>query len=280
MKLVTIYGGAVLALLLSLPRVGQADDDTPPPPIPDALRPAVAEAERVGRLLQRLDRAAWVATDVMQGDRDARKLRKSVRGWITMPTDTGTRVGFFDDGIPARPVYFVEVDQTGRTSGRAAAGEDVFDDTEQAMIRARHAAISQSFLQCSRTYNTVVYPEGDAIHVYLMAGTTKHDVYPAGGHHRFTYDASGTELRSSRGFTRACIDLDATPPGKPGEHQPGMLFITHLLDPQPTEIHAFISLNAGVPLMVATASAADPEKPAIWAVEEGRISLVDAGGDD
>ncbi|HRN62739.1 MAG TPA: hypothetical protein PLF73_09805 [Luteimonas sp.] len=247
-------------------------EDAPPPPIPDDLRPAVQAAEETGRRLQRLDRAGWIATDVIQADRAARKLRRSVRGWITEATDTGTRVSFHDGSEPARPVYVVDIDQTGRSTVVDVAADASFGEDAQALVRARTAALSESFLQCSRTYNSVVFAEGDEIHVYLMPGTTKPDVFPAGGHHLFVFDASGRALRSRRPFTNGCIDLASGDP--PKGHRAALMMVTHLLDPQPTEIHVFISLNAPVPLVVATSSPRSPDKPMGWQVDEGRISVL------
>src|SRR5690606_37124337 len=109
-------------------------------------------------------------------------------------TDTGTRVSFHDGSEPVRPVYDVDVDQTGRSTVVDVAEDATFDEGAQALVRARTAALSETFLQCSRTYNSVVFPDGDAIHVYLMPGTTKQHVFPAGGHHLFVFDASGRAL--------------------------------------------------------------------------------------
>lgn len=268
---------AVLASVLSLvPAFApcQAKDD-PPPPIPDALQPAVAAAEAVGRQLQRLDRAAWIASDAIQADRDARRLRRSVRGWITEDTDLGTRVTFFDDATPARLLYAVDVESTGRLTSSVLPEGTLADDAQQAMIRARQSALSQNFMRCSRTYNTVAFPVDGDIHVYLMASTTKAGIYPAGGHHLFVYDADGAHIKSSRAFTRGCFDLQAPAPDMkaPEGYGPAMMGITHFLDPSPTEMHVFISLNAPTPLLVLTPDEDSSETPLIWRVEQGSISL-------
>ncbi|MCR6664269.1 MAG: hypothetical protein NVV60_14240 [Luteimonas sp.] len=273
LTIVAILASALSFLPASAPC--RAKDD-PSLPIPDVLQPAVTAAESTGRQLQRLDRAAWVASDAIQADRDARKLRRSVRGWITEDTELGTRVTFFDDATPARLLYAVDVESSGRLTSGALPEDTLADDTQQAMIRARQSALSQDFMRCSRTYNTVAFRADGALHVYVMASTTKTGVYPAGGHHLFVYDAGGTRLESRRAFTNGCIDLET---GSAPQAE-GMLFITHLLDRQPTEIHVFVNLAAAVPLIVMTPSLDDPEEPAIWAVEQGRISLVDAGDDD
>jgi hypothetical protein len=258
---------ALCVLLVVLP--ARAADPVPPP-VPGALLPAVQAAEATGRRLQRLDRAAWIASDVIQGDRAARKLRRAVRGWITESTDAGTRVSFHDGSTPARPVYVIDIDLTGRSTVVDLPEGASFDGQALALVRARNTALSQDFMRCSRTYNSVVFRAGDEIHVYLMPGTTKADVYPAGGHHLFVFDAEGQHLRSRRPFTNGCVDLAA---GEHPGHRAAMMMVTHLLDPHPTEIHAFISLNAPVPLLVATSSPADRSRAMGWQLIDGRIGV-------
>lgn len=266
---------AVLLACLSIPAMAQ-DASESTLAIPAELQPAVAAAERTGYLLQRLDRAAWLATDEFGNDREARKLRKSSRGWITEPIDTGTRVSFFDASDPPNRVYAVDVQSSGVIGNAGAATEPKFTDGQLSLIRARQAALKQPFLACSRDYNTVVFRDGDAIRVYVMPGTKQPGVFPAGGHHLFVYDATGRTLQSQRDFTRSCIDLQGAPdkPMRDGFRPVGMM-ITHLLDPQPTEIHVFISLNSNSPLYVDTV-----DNRYLWKVEKGKVSLVSDGKED
>lgn len=263
---------AMLLACLSVPALAQ-DAGEPTLPIPAELQPAVAAAEQTGRLLQRLDRAAWIATDEFMGDSQARKLRKSTRGWITEPTDTGTHVSFFDASDPPNRIYTVDVESSGVVGTAGAASDASFADEQLSLINARQAAMQQAFLACSRDYNSVVYRDGDSIRVYLMPGTKKQGIFPAGGHHLFVYDATGRTLRSQRDFTRGCIDLQGTPDKSMGDgFRPMGMMITHLLDPQPTEIHVFISLNTDSPLYVGTTG-----NRYLWKVSKGRISLVGDG---
>lgn len=239
--------------------------DATPQRIPDALQAGVEQAQSIGRQLFRLDRAAWVATDTMLADPGQRAASNTVRGWITRERDVGVDTSFYNGQDPPRPVYSVTVESSGRSEGHASPVDAVFDATELAMIRARTAAMSQPFLKCAHRYNSVVYPQADGVHVYLMPGTTQTGVHPAGGHHLFVYDHHGEQLRSQRAFTRGCIDL-----GEAGqEQQTAGFFVTHLLDPHPTQIHVFISLAASVPLYVAT-----PGVAARWKVDNGVISLL------
>ena len=51
--------------------------------------------------------------------------------------------------------------------------------------------------------------------------------------------------------------------------QPESLFITHLLDPLPTEIHVFMSTWTGFPVGVST-----PDSDRVWMIENERIRVI------
>jgi len=59
---------------------------------------------------------------------------------------------------------------------------------------------------------------------------------------------------------------------RPNEAKPSALVITHLLDPQPTEVHVFEQFSVGVPVYVGIASTRS-----MWKVEGGQIVQVDDG---
>lgn len=260
-----------LVLAIAFGNATAQETDDPPLPTPEALKSAIAAAEATGRQLQRLDRAAWVATDTLQADSKARKVRKAVRGWITERVDVGTRVSFFGDSEPPANLYDVVVESSGRVSSAATPADSAFDEGRLALVRARQLAMQRPFLACARSYNSVAFSVGDAIHVYLMPGRTRDDVHPAGGHHLFVFDADGRTLRSERAFTRSCLDLG----GRSPSGNMAALLATHLLDPQPTEVHVFISLNAGMPLYVATT-----QNGHLWKVDKGIVSLVSVRKND
>jgi hypothetical protein len=73
--------------------------------------------------------------------------------------------------------------------------------------------------------------------------------------------ADGSIVRS-RAFAKSCIAMDR----KQSSSSPVAFYVTHLLDPQPTEIHVWVSLASGLPLMVATLPAGD-----VWSVANGQI---------
>lgn len=240
-------------------------------PLPQALpleqeQAALRSAERIGRSMFRHDHAAAVATDALFAETAAKKEGR-VRGWITETRQDDIVVTFVDDSPAA--LYRVTVSAEGRPGPVTTyTVPEPLSAYEAAAARARLAAMSATFEPCAQNYNSVVLPAeagADAEapwRVYMLPGTTRHDVVPIGGSYRF--ETKDGAMVSQRAFTRTCITL----PRNPGKG--GVLMITHLLDPVPTEVHVFWSLWAGAPMMVAT-----PPDGTIWGIENGRIELIE-----
>lgn len=206
-----------------------------------------AEAEQLGVAIYVLDRAAWVATDVVKVLAGSHR----IRGWLTDIDGENVQVTFFGrvDGQPPLALYRVTV---GRNAKIVRAPE-IFETPQPltALQKAQEAAVSLArraeFIHCTDTYNTVAIPRPAAgaptWSVYLLAAMTDSNIIPAGGHYRFDMDASGSHILDRRAFTKACLPLDSGPGVE-------SLMVSHLLDPTPTEIHVFISLLANKPLHV------------------------------
>jgi hypothetical protein len=94
-----------------------------------------------------------------------------------------------------------------------------------------------------------------------------------GGRYRFEVGADG-KVASSRRFLNSCFDLQACPPPQAAS-QPVGLLVSHLLDPQPTEIHAFASRYFPLAVFVGTM----PSK-LVWEVRGGRIRFVEPMPDE
>ncbi len=232
---------------------------TPAAPADDVgTAQAVAQAEARGRQMFEHDLAAERATDALleQGMRGDTR----VRGWITEQRGSHYEVSMIGDG--AVVLYRAATDAQGRMTG-ATETLDVpaAPTTYQAgAAAARALALNSAFDACAQTYNSVVLPApgtaADAWTVYLLPATTDPAVVPLGGTHRL--DIAHGRIVSRRAFTHSCIQLKRAPPG-------AAMFITHLQDPTPTEIHVFWSLWARSPLYVSTG------KDVIWKIEDGRI---------
>lgn len=237
------------------------------PGVPEPLSPQATATlhadEVVGRAIYLNDRAAAVATDAALALDTFRKERR-VRGWITEAHDDAVTVTFID-GTPAA-LYRATVSDAGKLVGRveAYAMPQPLSPFEAGAAAARAAALGAKFQPCSNRYNTVVLPLGatdDKWLVYLLPATTRHGVVPIGGTYRMTIDHN--TIVAQRPFTKSCIALEDDP-------RAVGLMITHLLDPTPTEVHAFWSLWAHKDMYVST-------NGAVWAIHDGHIRLVGAG---
>ncbi|NOT87437.1 MAG: hypothetical protein HOP03_04560 [Lysobacter sp.] len=242
--------------------------------VPVELRPAVTRAEFIGRQMYLHDRAAWLATDAMRAEKRMRPLKKRLGGWVTEPSALGVRVIFFSNDDAPQRLYEIDVDERERLSDPVLESPEPLTADHLAQLRARAQAQQQSYLACAQQYNTVVLPAADGIHVYMMPGFVQNDVYPLGGYHLYRFDSSGRDILSSRKFTNGCLDLDesaaASKKSDDGFEPIGMMF-SHLLDPQPTEVHVFISLYAKRPFAITTI-----DNDTLWMIERGRVGVIDS----
>lgn len=232
----------------------------------------IADAEHLGDLIYRNDQAAWLATDaVPQLRTDSR-----VKGWITTGHNDGIAVSFVGSAsgdAPVRELYRVLLSAEGMLQGPV----DVVDppraltSDEQAQFRARTTAAESEFERCGDQYNSVVLPGQRQAErtwiVYLLPGVTKPHTLAVGGNVRFDISADGSAVLRSRAFTRTCMEMDYADSAEKGEMK--MMVLTHLLDPVPTEVHAFLSLTSGKALAVLTT-----QNGLVWLVDHGRIQFL------
>jgi hypothetical protein len=251
----------LLAFMPGLPAAAQTPEE----------RTRLDWAAARGRLIFELDRAAWVGTDDMIA-RIPNASSSGMRGYIVERDGSGFAVTFFG-GPEDRPVAFYR----GRVENRQVVAREIFPaDARPALtpIQRRLAAVRQLATTLDRrpcgttSFNTAIIPpetpEGP-VDLYLLTPQVRARQYPLGGHFRFTIAADGSIL-SSRDFTRSCIDLGEED-ARQNEDLVAM-FITHLLDPIPTEIHVFTSLTAHAALGVGTQN---PDR--VWWVTGDQIVL-------
>lgn len=225
-----------------------------------------------------LDEAAWVSTDEM-----LRKLpdpgKAGVRGWIVEPQGDHLRSTYYGDK-KGQPVAVFVAD----TRGKTIVGSHLVQSNNEAkltplqlrMVAALNVVRRQPIASCTPGRpNTIVIPPqavDEPIDVYVLSVQAKADEYPFGGHRLFHIDQNGSVV-AQRDFTKACLNMSRAPSA---EGRPVSLFVTHLLDPTPTEIHVFTSEAAGLPVLVGTPIAlpADPKKFRVWKVEGPSITMV------
>src|SRR5690606_9223333 len=145
--------------------------------------------------------------DVAMSQR-AFKRDKRVRGWVTEARDGGIVVTFIDETPNA--LYRVLVSAEGVPSPLPPLETpEPLDTFGSGAAMARRLALESPFEACSRSYNPLVLPDpafdGGWV-VYLLPGTTRNDVVPLGGTHRF--EVRDGAVAAERGFTRSCIALN------------------------------------------------------------------------
>jgi hypothetical protein len=226
---------------------------------------AATEAERTGRAMFLHDRAAWVATDAMLAAYPKAPETAGGGGWITEESGADIIVTFYNR-TPAA-VYRITVAENGKVTGKVEeyTAPVALTPFEAGAAAAREVLSTASFDTCSKTYNTVVLPAADkqAGHWrgYLLPGTTVRGLVPIGGAHRFNIE--GSAITARRSFTKSCLNLQDSANTK-------ALYVTHLLDPTPTELHVFISLQTRKPLMMRTMS-----NGTAWLIAGGKISVME-----
>ncbi len=227
---------------------------------PIDVQQLAVSAEATGRAIYRHDRAAELATDVARKNRGFRR-DKRIRGWVSEELDDAVAIVFLDG--ENRAIYRARVHDSGAADGLEALDEpmELTGELCRAAL-ARELAMSVNLEGCSDSYNTVVLPDRtreDAFQVYLLPGTTRHNIVPIGGTYRV--NIQGNQITAQRGYTRSCLVLEKS-------KDSAGLIMTHLLDDQPTEIHVYRNLWADIPFYVGT-------KSGMWKVVDGRIQLVE-----
>jgi hypothetical protein len=231
-------------------------------PLSRAQRNALEAAARRGRLLRAIAGAGIVATQDMLS-RVSDPAGAGISGWLAEPEGNAVTVTFYADGdgsAPPRAVYRVTI-----LGGRATAREVFLAGNSPPlgghlarMAAARKATEALDHRPCGgEGFNVLVVPPAGAdapVDVYQISPQTERGQYPLGGHFKTTVASDGSVV-STRGFTNACVNVAAAEP-TPGVI-PRPIAVTHLLDPLPTEIHAFLSLWTGHPLLVV---AGDPQR--------------------
>lgn len=236
----------------------------------DALKHAAGR----GRLLYAYDQAAWVSTDeLLKALPDPHSA--GVAGYVIEPTADGQlrAVYYRMDGDVPLAVFTADVRGRTVTASRLLAASDdanlgpLAARQVKALVAAKAEAAKRKLWVCAQdSFNAIALPP-DApdgpIPVYLLTPQTKTGEYPFGGHYEIDIGADG-RVAGARAFAKSCINISAT--NTPKGAKTVAVFITHLLDPTPTEIHVYLSLWMGETVFVST-------KPkGIWKVDGDRIT--------
>jgi hypothetical protein len=233
---------------------------SPPPPVDADQRAEMELAAARGRQLFAIARAGMLATQDMLS-RVADPAAAGITGWVAEPEGNAMAVTFYGDGDSGPVAIYRSTILGGRAVSRETfltGDRPPLSAVAERMARARAASETDEQRACTnQPFNVLAIPPeaaDDPIHIYRISAPASRSRLPLGGHFRSTVGADGS-VTESRGFSRGCLNVDV---GEvPAGSQAGPIAVTHLLDPLPTEIHVFLSLFAGRPLVIA---AGDPTR--------------------
>ncbi len=278
MKLAALLFAGITVVALGITPFGQAlaaeaQAEAGFKPIPQEYQQPVQAAEARGLEMYRYDQSAWHATDRFQADLGNRPTDR-FRGYIVLPSEGDRLATVFYGVIDGRQV---EMARYETLDGRVVGGQ-VFAEGEQPalsdlalqMIAARATALKEAEARkygiCGQSINTLILPPDSAgvISAYVLTPPVNSGSYPIGGHYRIDIGPDG-KVVSARRFLNSC--LEGVYETEAGEQSVAVV-ASHLLDPQPTEIHAFASRYLPVQLMLATTG-----NQLMWALNRGAVRL-------
>lgn len=232
----------------------------------------LADASIFGVMIYAFDRAAWVSTDslleVVPKDQLVGK-----GGYVIEPLDKDTlRATYFKGDAASARAFFVADVRGGKVVRHEILPEPVpLTPVQMILARAREIARQEAetkgYHPCTAApFNTVVLPSvnGGPVTVYLLSPQVTNDSYMMGGNYRVAIAPDG-RIVGSRAFNTSCLNLKLPDRGK---DKVAGLFVNHLLDPVPTEIHVFASYSVLQPVFVLT-----PDKRT-WQVRGRDISIL------
>jgi hypothetical protein len=232
----------------------------PPEPLTRAQLAELRAAATRGRLLGAIEHAGRLATEDMLShipDPDG----AGISGWIAESEGNGVAVTFYADSETGPVIVYRLTINGGRVVDRdvhLAGTRPPLNPIQARMAAARAATAALDHRPCGGdVFNVFVVPPltaDGAIDVYQISPQTRPGFYPLGGHFR-TLVAPDGSVAATRGYTNACVDAPVAIPA-PGT-RPAPITVTHLMDPLPQDIHAFLSAWTGHPLIVV---AGDPQR--------------------
>jgi hypothetical protein len=226
------------------------------PELSAAEQTQLAENLDRGLQLHEYDQAAWHVTDAAMAALPD-EAKRQLRGYISTSAEDGLLTTFFGEDPKGSFYRLYSAVWTGSEVTRptlyAPDQRVAVTADERQLILARRVALEDAagLKTCSQApANAIVLPgkTTGTTHVYVLTPQTTTDRFPFGGHSRI--DVRDGKIVAKRAFTKGCIDLERPKAGSANE--PAAIYITHLLDSVPTEIHVFTMLAAHVPVFVMT----------------------------
>ncbi|WP_225767883.1 hypothetical protein [Inquilinus sp. Marseille-Q2685] len=238
-----------------------------PAPVGPQTGPEFRRAVTLGRQIYAIDGAAALASAALRkGGIDPQA--GGIVGWVTEPAANGILVRFVRRGSQGpEAAYDVTVDAGGGAPALARRDGAPLTPDQAAQFAAAQLALGRLDQPCSKTYRPVAFrdPGTRNWRVYAPATATDPGVFMVGGHFRFLVSPDGGRILSGgRLPPPSCLAGERTAEGHPAV----AFMVAEPVSAIPTEVHVFLSLRQGIPLIVLTP---DGKR---WLVGNGTIATV------
>ena len=218
----------------------------------DAMGSLVREAEQLGWNIYRYETLSDLASYVLAGQTTAAQ-RATIADSIVLQGDGQWSVRYYsksadDKFAPVADVIF----ENNAAAGRIAPANELkaFTNSDLALIRAKELVKTQKD-PCNSAFKVVVLPapSGKDLYVYQLRECFDSQHIPEGQHIRYEVSADGTKIVAQREFAKRCNILPAQASAETKHEE---LKLTNTMDPQPTELHIYLSLRYGTDIFLAT----------------------------
>jgi hypothetical protein len=232
----------------------------------DAMSNLVREAERLGWSIYRNESLTDMAGYVLAGQTTLAQ-RSSIRDSIVVSANGQWRVRFYampSDGqfVPIADVVF---ENDGSGSIVPYKSLVAFSNSELALIRATELVKDSQKDPCNADFKLIVIPapSGNGFYAYQLRECFDSEHLPEGQHIRFEVSADGSKIVAQREFARRCNVLPVQNPTDSGLPE---VKLTNTMDPQPTELHIYLSMRYGVHIFLASM-----QSNLYWQINDGVV---------
>ena len=249
----------------------------PPLQLTAAHRAAIDEALRRGRLMAVIDRAGAVTTrDMLSRIEDP--TAAGIVGWVAQPEGNAVTVTYY----AREGDNYVAVYRSQMLGGRAVSPEVFQAGSRPAltgnaarMAAARTAAGDLEYTTCGggSDFNTLILPPTAAdapILIYRVSPRMAAERVPGGGHYRTEVAADGT-VGQTAALGGECDDIELPTVATGERARP--LVVNDRAAELPNELHVFLSLWTGRPVVVATGT----DAVRLWGVSGQAIGELPQG---
>ncbi len=226
-------------------------------PITQALLEHVKQEEKIGEKIYKKDSYAWYASDYLM-EKNLIEKHKNLKGWIVDLEAKNPSVIFmsYSNNEP-KSELIVQPSEYGSIHYLPSTTLS----RHKAMFKARMIALNNTKRMCEGNYNTAIIDDKDNWGVYLLVAPSKENMLFAGGNYKITINKNTYSIVETQALSKTCFAMPY------GGKQKAMPMFTHIVEPTPNAVHAFLSLQNELDYYVVT-------DRGLWKISNGKITFI------